>query len=208
MNNRLPFTSTPNPPEVNMSHVIEYLPPERWKGAPIPLEYTTESYYDIAVKRTPTGYDIPIVKRCFDAPVTHAQAEYDYPDGLYQDWWEGAEAYGIVEDGALLAAIELCPETWSKRMMVTELWIAPELRRQGWGRRLIDLAKRKTVEADCRALILETQSCNVNAVEFYLHMGFELIGFDTCCYTNRDVERREVRFNMGWFPNGNEAKPE
>lgn len=93
--------------------------------------------------------------------------------------------------------IELCPETWSKRLMVTELYVAPTLRGQGWGRRLIELAQKKAVEGGCRALILETQSCNVNAVDFYLHMGFSLIGFDTCCYTNRDVDRREVRFDMG-----------
>lgn len=189
-----------------MARQIEFLPAERWKGTPIPLEYATEYYYDVAIDRAPTGCDISIAKRRFDAPVTHTQEEWGFPDGLYADWWEGAEAYGIVEDGALRAAIELCPETWSKRMMITELWIAPELRGQGWGRRLIELAKRKTVEAGCRALILETQSCNVNAVEFYRHMGFELIGFDTCCYTNRDVERREVRFNMGWFPEDSEAK--
>ena len=38
-----------------------------------------------------------------------------------------------------------------------------------------------------RAIILETQSCNTNAIGFYLHQGFELIGFDTCCYTNNDI---------------------
>ena len=51
-----------------------------------------------------------------------------------------------------------------------------------------------------RVLMLETQSSNVNAVDFYLHEGFSLIGLDSCCYTNSDIERREVRFNMGWFP--------
>ena len=183
-----------------MSYAIEPLPREKWKGCPIPLEYMTDRYYDVSVGRTGAGWDIAVSLRRFDAPVAHTQAEYDYPDGLYQDWWEDAQAYGIVEDGALLAAIELCPETWSKRLMVTELFVAPKLRGQGWGRRLIDLAKRETVAGGHRALILETQSCNVNAVDFYLHMGFELIGFNTCCYTNRDVERREVRFNMGWFP--------
>lgn len=183
-----------------MPYTIEYLPAERWKGTPIPLEYTSETYYDVAVNRTAQGYDIPIMKRRFEAPVTHTQAENDFPDGLYADWCEKAEAYGIVEDGALLAVIEVCPEEWSKRMMVTELWISPELRGQGWGRRLMELAQARTVEGGYRALILETQSCNVNAVDFYMHMGFTLIGFDACCYTNRDIERREVRFNMGWFP--------
>ena len=25
------------------------------------------------------------------------------------------------------------------------------------------------------------------------------IGFDTCCYSNDDIERREVRINLGFF---------
>ena len=183
-----------------MERRIEYLPVDRWKGTPIPLEYTSDAYYDIAVRRTAAGYDIPIVKRRFETPVTHTQEEYGFPDGLYADWWEKAEAYGVAEGKALLAVIEVCPEEWSQRLMVTELFVSRALRGQGWGRRLIDHAKALTVEKGCRALTLETQSCNVNAVDFYLHMGFELIGFDTGCYSNRDVERREVRFNMGWFP--------
>ena len=37
--------------------------------------------------------------------------------------------------------------------------------------------------------MLETQSCNTNAIGFYLHEGFTLIGFDACCYANNDLER-------------------
>jgi predicted GNAT family N-acyltransferase len=85
-------------------------------------------------------------------------------------------------------------------MMVTELFVCEELRGQGYGKKLMDLAKDLTVKNHYRALMLETQSSNVNAVDFYLHQGFTLIGFDSCCYTNRDLERKEVRFNMGWFP--------
>ena len=46
---------------------------------------------------------------------------------------------------------------------------------------------------------LETQSCNVRAIAFYRSQGFELIGFDSCCYTNLDVERHEIRFDFGYF---------
>ena len=46
---------------------------------------------------------------------------------------------------------------------------------------------------------METQSCNTKAIGFYLHQGFELIGLDTCCYTNDDIGRREVRINLGFF---------
>ena len=60
-------------------------------------------------------------------------------------------------------------------------------------------AKEVALCQNRRAIILETQSCNTNAIGFYLHQGFELIGFDTCCYTNNDIGRREVRINLGYF---------
>ena len=187
-----------------MDTTIQKLDAAMWKGTPLPIDYTSEYYYDIAVNRTADGFSIPIVKRPFPAPFTHVAEDGDSPDGLYADWWENAEAYGIVgEDGKLLAAVEVCPEVWSKRLMVTELFVIEPLRRQGHGCRLIDLAKRLTVEGGHRCLILETQSSNVNAVDFYMSQGFTLIGFDTCCYRNDDMQRKEVRFNMGWFP-GNE----
>ena len=144
---------------------------------------------------------VRIVRKQAEEEIVHTPEEYDFPDSLYQDHWEKAEAYGVVsDDGKLLACIEVCPEEWSNRLMVTELFVGEEIRRQGYGRKLIGLAKAITVQNKYRALMLETQSSNVNAVDFYLHEGFTLIGFDSCCYTNRDIERKEVRFNMGWFP--------
>ncbi|MBR5059963.1 MAG: GNAT family N-acetyltransferase, partial [Clostridia bacterium] len=123
-----------------------------------------------------------------------------YPDSLYADWWENARAFGIVEDGKLLAAVEICPEEWSNRLLITELFVGEKIRGKGYGKKLIDLCKEIAVRGGYRALMLETQSSNENAIGFYLHEGFTLIGFDSCCYTNNDIERKEVRFNMGWFP--------
>ena len=86
--------------------------------------------------------------------------------------------------------------------MVTELWVHEKIRRQGIGHRLMEIAKRQAVEEGRRALILETQSCNANAIGFYMHEGFELIGFDSCCYTNNDIKRREVRLDLGIILDG------
>ena len=77
--------------------------------------------------------------------------------------------------------------------------MSDELRHQGIGKMLMDKAKEIAIGQNRRAIILETQSCNTNAIGFYLHEGFELIGFDTCCYTNNDIGRREVRINLGYF---------
>lgn len=95
--------------------------------------------------------------------------------------------------------IELCPEAWANRIRVTELWVDKDHRGQGLGRRLIDLAKAQVKKRGARMLILETQSCNVNAIGFYLHEGLDLVGVLTCDYSNTDLERKEVRLEMGWM---------
>jgi hypothetical protein len=99
----------------------------------------------------------------------------------------------------MLACIEMCPEEWSNRLLVTELWVSRELRGKGIGKQLMDKAKEVAARQQRRAVMLETQSCNTNAIGFYLHEGFELIGFDTCCYSNDDIGKKEVRLNLGYL---------
>ena len=183
--------------------IIQKLDKKEWKGTPLPVSYTSQYYYDISIDKTADGFSIPIQKKRFEKPFTHVPEDGEYPDKLYEDWWENAEAYGIVENGKLLAAIEVNPEEWSNRLLITELFVDEKIRGQGYGKRLINLTKQIAVKQGYRVLMLETQSSNVNAVDFYLHQGFTLIGFDSCCYTNNDLQRREVRFNMGWFPDKN-----
>ena len=180
---------------------IVALPKDKWKCTPIPLVTRSDSFYDIEIAPLDReGCTVKIVRKPSEQQIIHTPEEYDFPDSLYQDHWEKAEGYGVVSDaGELLACIEVCPEEWSNRLMVTELWVCDELQKQGLGKRLMDKAKEIAVKQDRRAIILETQSCNTNAIGFYLHQGFELIGFDTCCYTNNDIGRREVRINLGFF---------
>ena len=182
------------------NHIIHKLRKDIWKGTLLPIEYTSKEYYDVNMQRTDDGFQISIQKKKFTKPFIHSLEDCEYQDKLYEDWWEDAEAFGIIEDNKLLAAIEICPESWTNRLIITELFVDEKLRGQGYGKKLLDIAKKITVDKDYRTLILETQSSNINAVDFYLHAGFTLIGFDSCCYTNTDLERKEIRLNMGWFP--------
>ena len=188
--------------KVNEYEII-HLPKAQWEGTVIPMRYTTEEYYDVSIVTTSDNCQVKIVKCKFDSPVTHYPEEYDFPDKLYQAHWEKAFAWGIVQDNdgkqELLACIETCPEEWSNRLMITELWVHENLRRKGIGHALMAIAKEQAVLEHRRAIILETQSCNVGAISFYLQEGFELIGFDSCCYSNRDLERKEVRLDLGFF---------
>lgn len=182
---------------------IIHLPKAQWEGAVIPMRYTTEEFYDVKLETEENGYRVTICKSRFETPVSHYPEEYDFPDKLYQPHWEKASAWGIVseedKEAELLACIETCPEEWSNRLMVTELWVHESLRRQGIAHELMSIAKEQAASENRRAIILETQSCNVGAIRFYQKEGFELIGFDSCCYSNRDLERKEVRINMGYF---------
>ena len=184
-----------------MHYDIVALPKDQWKGTTIPLITTSDSYYNIEISPLNCdGCTVSIVKKPAKGEIVRTPEEYDFPDSLYQDHWEGAEAYGVVSDsGEMMACIEVCSEEWSNRLMVTELWVSDTLRGKGIGKKLMDKAKEIALRQKRRAIILETQSCNTNAIGFYLHQGFELIGFDTCSYTNNDIGRREVRINLGFF---------
>ncbi len=184
-----------------MQYDIIALPKDQWKGTVIPLTTRSDSYYDVELSPLNCeGCTVSLIRKASEKTIVHTPDEYDFPDRLYQEYWENAEAYGVVGTaGELLACIEVCPEEWSNRLMVTELWVSETLRGQGVGKRLMDKAKEIAAQQKRRAIILETQSCNTNAIGFYLHLGFELIGLDTCCYTNDDIGRREVRINLGFF---------
>lgn len=61
----------------------------------------------------------------------------------------------------------------------------------------MDAITKAAKASGARMMVLETQSCNENAIAFYKKNGFELIGFDLYAYSNTDPERHEVRVEMG-----------
>ncbi|MDF2907325.1 MAG: GCN5-related N-acetyltransferase [Herbinix sp.] len=183
-----------------MEYEIVHLSKEKWKGTVIPIRYTTKQYYDVTTNKTDDGFSVEIAKKNFDEPVTHSPEEYDFPDKLYEVHRANAFAWGVFVEDELIAAIETDPEIWSNRLRITELWVAEQYQKRGIGHALMEIAKEQARRERRRAIILETQSCNVNAIDFYLHEGFSLIGMDTCCYRNNDLQRKEVRLELGWFP--------
>ena len=183
-----------------MTYNIEYLPREVWRGHILHMDYTTTEHYAVRMTSEDGGFHVDLLRRPFPEPVSITSEMYDYPDKLYDDYRPNATAYGVIENDELVAAIEIEPEEWSRRLRVTELWIAEPYRRRGIGHALMEKAKSIAVADGNRAVILETQTCNVNAIGFYLHEGFKMIGLDTCCYKNDDIARGEVRLEMGWFP--------
>ena len=173
---------------------IEPLEREKWQGYVLPFHYVSHNYYDVNITGTAGEFNVSFVKKPFEIPFEH---QPDDTDKLFQPHWEKAEAWGIVEDGRLIAVIETAAEDWSNRLLVSELWIDEAYRRRGIGTALMNKALERAKAEKRRVLMLETQSRNENAIVFYLAWGLSLIGFDACCYSNNDLERKEVRMEMG-----------
>ena len=177
---------------------ITLLERERWKGHILPMPaYTAAEHYAVRMCAREKSAAVLLELQPLDPPLVFTPEAYGCPDRLYADHFAHARAYGIFDGGALAAAIEICPEEWNNRMRITELWVDEAHRRQGLGTRLIAFARGEAEKEGRRALVLETQSCNTGAIAFYRRAGFTLIGLDTCCYSNEDVSRGEVRLELG-----------
>ena len=177
-----------------MTDKITPLDKTRWQDYELHFHYTSYHYYDVQIDQNLTGFNVSFTKKALDVPYTA-----NTTDKLFQPWYDDVKAWGIVEDDRLIAVIETAAETWSNRLRVTELWIGDAYHRQGIGTALMDIALHRAKEENRRAIVLETQSCNEIAIAFYLAYGFTLIGFDACCYSNNDVQNKEVRIELGLF---------
>lgn len=178
---------------------IKRLTKKQWQGFILPIGYTTDCHYKTEIKNVGGNFTVSLRMEHFPSPVTHTPDENDFPDRLHAPHWVGACAYGAFDGEKLVGAIEYCPENWTNRMRVTELWTDKNYRKIGLGKYLMNIAKHKATERGCRMVILETQSCNTDAIGFYLHEGFTLAGVLAYDYTNTDMERNEVRLELGWL---------
>ena len=175
---------------------------EKWQGYVLPFHYISHNYYDVEIVRANDNFQVSFIKKPFASPFEY-KPDKDY-DKLFQTHWEDVKAWGVVEGERLIAAVETAVEQWSNRLRVTELWIDDAYRRQGIGTALMGIAMKRARDEKRRAIMLETQSRNEAALAFYLAYGFTLIGFNACEYQNNDLQRNEVRMEMGILLNYDE----
>jgi len=168
----------------------------KWQDYRLEFHYISDNFYDVDISASENSFNVSFIIKPFDKPYEKMP---DNTDKLFQPWWDDIQAWGVVDNDRLIAVIETAVEEWSNRLRVTELWIDDAHRRKGIGTALMNIAVKRAEDEKRRVLMLETQSCNEGAIAFYLAYGFSLIGFDTCAYRNNDLERKEVRMEMGIF---------
>ena len=168
---------------------IRKLDPAVYAGRKFTARYRTNGYYAILPRES--GFQMRYT--AFVAPV-----EKSFDDKFFGEWLDHPVAYGAFEGDRLVGYVEGAIEGWNNRYRISNICIFDfENRSRGLGSALIKTILREAESAKARMAVLETQTCNENAIAFYRRNGFEIIGFDLYSYSNDDPEKCEVRIEMG-----------
>ena len=158
-------------------------------------KYTTSSHYVVSQSTDKNSLSVTFTREHYKEPVI-----VENEDTLFQDYWNCPEAFALCEkDGSFSGFIELDFEDWNSRVRVTQLLVDENKRRQGYGKMLLDFAKNIAKERDYRMVILETQSRNTPAIDFYFSQGFVFSGTNLHFYSNNDIDEDEVMIELAYF---------
>lgn len=155
-------------------------------------KYSSSGYYDVLVRREGLCWWIELAFRRFGEALVKV-----YRGRFFEDHVEEPRVFAAVLGDKRVGWIELGFQRWNNRMRVWEFLVDEEHRGKGIGTLLMCHAVKVAKEKGARMLVLETQTNNAGAVGFYLRFGFELVGFDLAAYSNEDVEKKEVRLELG-----------
>ena len=172
-------------------HKIVELSPTEYKDYKLEYEYQTKYFHHLSIKMKKD------VKMTIKRKRFVKKQEKKFTDFLFQNYIEQPQAFGIFEKKKLIAVIEGSLESWNNRYRIWNFLVDKKYRRDGYGKSLFQHMVGIAKELKARALVLECQSCNDPAIQFYLDRGMHFIGFDTMSYTNNDIEQKEVRLEMG-----------
>ena len=171
-----------------------FLPREKYEYHELHYTYTSDQYYKVDVRNSKGNFGFSFERVNLDIPYSH-----DSYDTLYQPYFADCEAYAAVENGEILGYIEIDREHWNSRLRITNLLVDEKHRGQGIGRFLVNEVSKIARCEDFRLIVLETQTCNTPAVDFYLSMGFTFAGTNLFFYSNVDIEEKEVMIEMVKF---------
>ena len=171
---------------------IRRLEKEIYAGKKFTVRYMTNGCYDI--RAFENGFRMEYIH--FEKPM-----EKTFDDVFFGEWLEAPVAFGAFDGDKLIAYVEGSPESWNNRFRISNICVFENSARgKGCGTALMKEIEKEAKSHGARMIILETQSCNENAIAFYKKNGFEIIGFDMYAYSNTDPERHEVRIEMGKKP--------
>ncbi len=162
-------------------------------GKKVMYEYTSDKYYDVCLKENDNGWRMDLSLKDFDTPF-HKYLEVE----IFEDYIEEIECYVAEVGKKEVGIVSFYHEKWNNVVRIVDIHINQAEQKKGIGSRLMALVKKRACQMQARVVVLETQTSNYQAIQFYKKHGFNLIGFDTISYSNEDIRKKEVRLEMGF----------
>lgn len=157
----------------------------------IVFEYMTSGHYKVTENNHKDNYNLSLTYEEFAQPISKS-----FTDVLVGDYLENPQSFGVYIDQDIVGYLVVNFEEYNNRMRITQLLVDQRFRRQGIGKSLMSYAEKLATSVNARALVLETQTCNIPAITFYKKCGYKIIGIDLISYSNTDVDNQEVRLEM------------
>jgi ribosomal protein S18 acetylase RimI-like enzyme len=139
----------------------------------IDTSFETRTVFDLVT--APRG--IELVERELARPLTKRYSIWE----VFAPWAEW-DAGWVADDGTIHGFATVAYEPWHQRLVLWFLYVAPEWRRRGLGRALLERVEAHGSELGATHVWLETSSVNVPGVAAYTRLGYELCGVDTLFY--------------------------
>ena len=193
MNSAIFAVGKNGPGEYNLKMIIKELDYNKYKGQKYQAEILSDRYLSIERRADSDDESFEIKWVMSDEPLRMSITE-----DLLQDWLNEPVAYGAFEGEELLGMVEGFLEKWNNRFRIANICVFDQAnRRSGIGTKLMETILKDAVKRGARMVILETQTFNYKAISFYKKHGFEIIGFDRYCYSNRGPQEHNMRLEMG-----------
>lgn len=162
-----------------------------YQGYELDYKYVTKAYYDVSIKKK---NDIKIqIKR----KKLRRKTEKGFQSKLFESYIENPQVFAVFDKRKIVGVIEGSLESWNNRYRIWNILVEKRYRDQGIGQALYKHIEQEAIKLNARAIVLEVQSCNDPAIGFYMKQGLHFIGLNTIEYSNEDVQKKEVRLEMG-----------
>ena len=139
----------------------------------IDTSFETPSVFDVVT----TGRRIELVERALEAPRIKRYSIAEVFAG-----WARWDVGWVADDGGVRGFATVEYEAWHARLVLWFLYVAPEWRRRGVGRALLERVEAHGREVGATHVWLETSNVNVPGVAAYERLGYALCGADTLYY--------------------------
>lgn len=163
---------------------------------PFPSVYTTDRVYRLEAVQGSREWTWTLRE---DRLAYTVQKVYD--EGNVDDWLasyeDGTPPSQIRFTGAFNGSDCLGIATWKRVEWNNTIWlmdirVRADRKRAGVGTALVHSLAAEARSSGARGILVETQTTNAPAVDFYRHLGFRIAGFNDHLYTNHDRHSGDI----------------